>query len=148
MSRHSRFGTAWVLFAGAVALHVIDEATHDFLSFYNPNALMIRQRFGIAIPTFTFAEWLIGLCAGIALLLCLSPLSFRSARWLRMVALPLAVVVGIFNASLHIGSSIYYRRFMPGAYSSPVLLVAGALLLYAATVPPASRTNFRDETPR
>jgi Protein of unknown function with HXXEE motif len=133
MSRHERFGTAWVLFAVALALHVIDEATHDFLSVYNPNALMIRQRYHIPIPVFTFEAWIISLTAAILLLLCLSPLAFRGDRWQRRVAVPLAIVFGIFNASLHIASSIYFRRFMPGVYSSPILLIAAVLLLRAAT---------------
>ncbi len=134
MSPSSRFGTAWLLFAGAVALHVIDEATHDFLSVYNPNAQMIRQRFGVPIPVFTFESWIASLAIGILLLLCLSPLAFRGTRWLRWVAVPLAIVVGIFNACGHVGSSIYYQRFMPGVYSSPVLLLSALFLLYEARV--------------
>jgi len=132
MSRDERFGTAWVLFAVALALHVIDEATH------NPNALLIRQRYGIPVPIFTFEAWIISLTAAILLLLCLSPLAFRGDRWQRMVAAPLAIVVGLFNASLHIGSSIYFHRFMPGVYSAPILLIAAIFLLRATT--PTSRT--------
>jgi hypothetical protein len=50
-----RFGYAWLVFAGALALHVTDEATHGFLSVYNPNALAIRARFPfLPVPTFTF----------------------------------------------------------------------------------------------
>jgi hypothetical protein len=42
-----------------------------------------------------------------------------------------AVVVGIANASLHLLSSAYYQRWMPGVFSSPILLVS-ALFLFAA----------------
>jgi len=38
----------------------------------------------------------------------------------------------IANASLHISSSIYFHRWMPGVYSSPVLLIAAGFLLAAA----------------
>lgn len=128
-----RFGIAWLLFALAVALHVTDEATHDFLTTYNASVHAIRARLPfLPIPTFTFAVWLTGLIAGIVLLLVLSPFAFRGNRALRLVAVPLGLVVGVFNAALHISSSIYFHRWMPGVYSSPFLLVAALFLLYNA----------------
>lgn len=127
-----RFGIAWVLFALAVALHVIDEATHDFLTTYNASVHAIRARLPfLPIPTFTFPLWLAGLIAGI-LLLVLSPLAFRGNRALRLIALPLGLVVGVCNAALHIPSSLYFHRCMPGAYSSPFLLAAAIFPLHAA----------------
>lgn len=51
---------------------------------------------------------------------------------MRLAALPLAIVVGVFNASLHLLSSVYYRRWMPGVYSSPLLLAAALFLLASA----------------
>ena len=130
------FGYAWVAFAFAVAVHVTDEATHDFLSTYNPTVLWIRERLPyLPLPTFTFPIWLGGLIAGITLLLCLSPLAFRGNRRLRLIAVPLAVVVGVFNAFGHIGSSIYMHRWMPGVYSAPLLLIAAIWLLVAAGMP-------------
>jgi hypothetical protein len=127
------FGYAWLAFASALALHVTDEATHDFLSVYNPNAIAIRARFPfLPVPTFTFATWLALLVAAITLLFALSPLAFRGARWLRLAAVPVSVLFGIANASLHLLSSLYYQRLMPGVLSSPVLLLAAAFLLLAA----------------
>ena len=38
------FGYAWIAFALSVAVHVTDEAAHDFLSFYNPAVHAIRAR--------------------------------------------------------------------------------------------------------
>jgi uncharacterized protein with HXXEE motif len=128
-----RFGIAWVLFALAVALHVTDEATHDFLTTYNASVHAIRPRLPfLPIPTFTFPVWLAGLIAGILLLLALSPFAFRGNRALRLIALPLGLVVGVFNAALHISSSLYFHRWMPGVYSSPFLLAAALYLLNAA----------------
>ena len=127
-----RFGTAWVLFALALALHVTDEATHDFLSTYNASVHAIRARLPfLPFPTFSFRSWLALLIAGILLLLCLSPWAFRGALWLRFVARPLAIVVGILNAVGHISSSIYLQRWMPGVYSSPFLLAAAIFLLWS-----------------
>jgi Na+/proline symporter len=128
-----RFGIAWVLFALAVALHVTDEATHDFLTTYNATVHAIRGRLPfLPVPTFTFGVWIAGLIAGILLLLVLSPFAFRGNRALRLIALPLGLIVGVFNAALHISSSLYFHRWMPGVYSSPFLLAAALFLLYAA----------------
>jgi hypothetical protein len=130
---HWNFGLAWIAFALAVALHVADEASHDFLAIYNPNARAIRAKLHIPVPVFTFRAWLVGLIIGIALLLALSPLAFHGAHWLRVTALPLAVLVGVFNALLHLGGSLLYRRKLAGVLSSPVLLAAGVWLLWSAS---------------
>lgn len=37
-----RWALAWAVLCTAFALHVLDEATHNFLSWYNPNALAVR----------------------------------------------------------------------------------------------------------
>jgi len=127
------FGIAWVAFAFAIAVHVADEAKHDFLSTYNPSVRAIRARLRFfPLPTFTFRLWLGLLIAGIILLLCLSPLAFGGNYWLRIASRPLAIVVGVLNAALHLGSSAYFRRWMPGVYSSPLLLVAAVYLLAAS----------------
>lgn len=124
------FGYAWIAFALSVAIHVTDEATHDFLSVYNPAVRAIRAKLPfLPLPTFTFPVWIGGLIAGIALLLLLSPLAFEGERILRLVAWPLAVLIGIGNGLLHFAVSAYRGRPMPGVYSSPVLLIAAVCLL-------------------
>ncbi|HYL61554.1 MAG TPA: HXXEE domain-containing protein [Candidatus Methylomirabilis sp.] len=131
IAEHS-FGIAWVLFALALALHVADEARHDFLSTYNPSVRAIRARLPfLPVPTFTFRVWLSLLIAGIVLLLCLSPLAFGGNHVLRLVARVLAIVVGILNAAGHLASSAYLRRWLPGTYSAPILLAAAIYLLAA-----------------
>ena len=127
-----QFGRAWLLHAVALALHVTDEASTDFLSVYNPLALAIRQRLPwLPVPVFSFGVWLAGLAAAIALLLALTPLAQRGARGLVIVALPLSVLM-VFNGLGHIGGSFYFGRFMPGVYSSPVLIAAAGWLLISA----------------
>src|SRR5260370_8677456 len=108
------FGIAWLLFAIGLGFHVADEATHNFLSTYNPSVRAIRARFPfLPLPTFTFAVWLTLLIVGILLFLCLSPLSFRGIAWLPIVSLPLGIVVGGLNAALHIATSAYFLRSGP-----------------------------------
>jgi uncharacterized membrane protein HdeD (DUF308 family) len=129
-TRDRRFGVAWVSFGLALAAHVVDEATHNFLSTYNSSVHAIRARFPfLPLPTFTFRIWLALLITGILLLLCISPLAFRGNSWLRIVSRLLGIVVGVLNAALHIGSSLYFHRWMPGVYSSPLLLLAAIYLL-------------------
>jgi Protein of unknown function with HXXEE motif len=128
-----RFGTAWFVFAIALAIHVADEATHGFLSIYNPNVLAIRARFPfLPIPTFSFREWILGLAAAIVLLACLTRFAARGSRSMRMLAVALAVLVGIGNGLWHITASIYMHRLMPGVLSAPLLIAAGAWLLWCA----------------
>ncbi len=121
---HSRqtarqFGYAWILLAATLALHVTDEAMTDFLSVYNPTVLAIRERIPfLPLPTFTFGVWLTGLCIGILLLFCLSPLVFRGNHALIIIAHPLSILM-LTNGLMHIGSSFYLWRLMPSVYSSP-----------------------------
>ncbi len=127
-----RFGRAWLALAAALALHVTDEALTNFLAVYNPTVLAVRSRFPwIPLPTFSFRVWIAGLAAGIVLLFLLSPAAFRGARWLAIVAIPFSVMM-IGNGLGHVGSSLYLGRFMPGVYSSPILLAASLFALFSA----------------
>ncbi len=132
MSAHA-FGIAWVLFAVTFTTHFTDEALHGFLPEYNSRVRMVRNKLPLLpIPTFSFASWLALLIAGFVALLCLSPLAFHGNTWLHIVARPIAVVVGVFNAGLHLVGSIWYHRRMPGIYSSPLLLIASIYLLWTS----------------
>lgn len=126
-------GPAWLAAVVALALHVVDEASHDFLAWYNPRALRIRPIFhGLPFPpTFTFFPWLFGLTAAVLALAALTPLAYAGRGWLRPFAYALATV-HIGNGLLHIGGSVLARRLVPGVWSAPLLLAAGAWLGYAA----------------
>ena len=79
-----------------------------------------------------FQNWIGTLMLGLVFWLALSPLAFRGLKWLRVLNVPAALVVGILNGSAHILSSIYLGRWMPGVYCSPLLLLSGTLLLREA----------------
>ena len=137
MSVH-RLGVAWMSFCFALALHVTDEALTGFLSIYNPTIMALRERFGFwPMPTFEFREWLIGLITLVVLLLALSPLMFRNARWVRPIAFFFVVVAGILNACGHtvatiLGhtvNSVTFPRPAPGFYSSPLLFATACFVL-------------------
>ena len=131
--RNQRFGIYWLAFGYTLALHVLDEAGHDFLSVYNPNAVAIRRAVPfLPIPVFTFQSWIGALALALTLLLALTPLAFRGLRWMRGLAIPIALLPGIGNGLAHILSSIYMKRLMPGVYSAPLLLLSGTMLLRTA----------------
>lgn len=127
------FGLAWLAAVVALALHVADEASHDFLSWYNPRALRIRRALGgfPFPPTFTFYPWLAGLIAAVLVLGALTPAAYAGQTGLRTLAYILAAV-HIGNGILHLGASVLARRAVPGVWSAPVLLAAGVWLAYAA----------------
>ncbi|HUL56168.1 MAG TPA: HXXEE domain-containing protein [Usitatibacter sp.] len=127
------FGMAWLAATIALALHVADEASHDFLSFYNAQALRIRRALGNAVPfppTFTFVPWLAGLIGGIALLAILTPWAFAGSPWTRPLACFLAVL-HVANGLGHVIGSLVTKRILPGALSAPLLILSGAWLGHA-----------------
>jgi hypothetical protein len=123
------FGWPWVAAVIALALHVADEAAHDFLSWYNPQALRIRKFLRIPFPpTFAFWPWIIALVAAVIILAALTRAAYAGTPWLR----PLAIVMGIEhvgNGLLHLVAAIIRRRVVPGIWSAPLMLVTGAWLL-------------------
>jgi hypothetical protein len=130
-AKHS-FGYAWLLLCVALSIHVLDEALTDFLSVYNPAVQAIRKRFPLLpLTVFSFRVWLGGLAGAVALAFCVTPLAFGGSGFVVAAAYPLGILMA-GNALGHIGASIYRRRFMPGVYSSPLLLLASLYLLICA----------------
>jgi hypothetical protein len=116
----------------AVAIHVADEALTDFLSVYNPTVRAIRRRLPwLPLPTFTFRVWLLGLILAVAAALTASPFAFAGARWTIILAYPLGALM-LLNGLSHFAGSIYLRRWMPGVYSAPLLLLSSVYLLVVA----------------
>ncbi len=115
---------AWVSLCLAVALHVADEAFHDFLAVYNPSVIRIRERLPfLPLPTFTFEVWIAGLATAVVVALGLSPFVFRRKSWMRIVVMIVSALM-ILNALAHLAGSVRTGSVMPGALSSPILLTA------------------------
>lgn len=134
---NNKLGIAWVLLCLSLALHVTDEALTGFLSVYNPTVIALRARLGFwPMPTFGFREWLTGLIAACVILLALSPLVFRGARWTRPLFYLFAVIM-VLNGLAHTAGTILghtlpdirFPRPMPGFYSSPLVLAAAIYAL-------------------
>ncbi len=131
------FGGAWLAAALAFALHVADEATHDFLAYYNPRAALLRRKLGGLPfpPTFTFRVWLTVLLAATLILLALTPAAYAAKSWLRPVAFGLAAI-HLANGLLHVAGALQARRLVPGVLSAPLLLATGGWLACAARALP------------
>lgn len=126
-----RWGLAWNLLTLALAIHVVDEALHDFLSFYNPTAENIRQQLPwLPLPTFTLSAWIIVLTIAIVILFALSILVYKNVRAMRLLSYIYAVIM-IANGLAHIIISFYKSNLIPGVLSSPLLLAAGVYLIYS-----------------
>jgi hypothetical protein len=131
-TRITQWKTAWIALALTLGLHVADEASTGFLPFYNGMVRGIRVGHPwFPMPTFAFPVWLAGLILLVIILLALTPVVARGARWIRVISIILSVIM-IANGLGHIGMSFYLGRLAPGVYSSPFLLVAAVALLVTA----------------
>jgi hypothetical protein len=136
---HRSWGIAWLGLAFALAVHVIDEATNDFLAVWNPAVEAVRGHIPWApLPTFTFPVWIGGLTAAIVLLLVVSPWAIRGRAWMRPASYALAILM-MANALGHLAASVAGARWMPGVYSSPLLLAAAVHLLLRTRAAAPSR---------
>jgi hypothetical protein len=126
--RHAR---AWLLLAGSLALHVLDEALTDFLAFYNPLVSRLRAELGwFPMPTFTFGIWIAGLIAAVVLLLGLTTAVRQGFPGTAAISWAFSVLM-FLNGLGHLGGSVYFGRWLPGATSAPLLLVASVALARA-----------------
>lgn len=127
-ARHMR---AWLVLVGALAAHVLDEALTGFLDFYNPLVLRIRsQASWFPMPTFTFDAWLAGLIVLVVVLALLTPAVRQDALGTRLASWAFSAIMFV-NGLGHLAGSVYFQRWLPGATSAPLLLVASVLLARA-----------------
>ena len=105
-----QFAAAWTAMAVAFGVHVIDEATTDFLASYNPVARQIRARLRLPFPpVFTFWPWFLGLLTVTAILFGLIPQATAQKAWMAWLALVFAII-NIGNGLLHIGASMRFAH--------------------------------------
>jgi hypothetical protein len=132
------FGFAWLLLCMAFAFHVWDEATHDFLGYFNATVLALYGHFSwFPRMDMTFRGWLLGLLIAIVVLLALTAFAFQNARWLRPLAYVYAVIQlanGIGHTLLQIrGGTVASVRFdgiSPGFRTAPLLIIASLYLFW------------------
>ena len=127
--RAYRHWVAWIALCGALAIHVVDEALTDFLVLYNPTVVAIRERYpSLPLPTYTFEGWLAMLIFAIVALTGASFFVWKGRWAMRPISYAFAGFM-LLNGLLHIAGSFYMGTFMPGVYSSPLLLAASIFLI-------------------
>jgi hypothetical protein len=120
---------AWILMISAISVHVFDEIVTGFLPFYNQLILNLRGRLGFFLmPTLTFGAWVAGLITAIIICFSLTPVVNRGGKFIRVFTTVLGLLM-IVNALGHILGSVYFARFLPGFWSSPLLLLTAALVV-------------------
>jgi hypothetical protein len=122
--RHAR---AWTLLVGAFALHAADEALTDFLDFYNPLVLSIRPAWSPFPPTFDVGTFLGVLIVASAVLALMTPAVRRGWPGTRLASWVFAIIM-FLNGVGHLAGSLYWNRWLPGATSAPLLLLASVYL--------------------
>ena len=137
-------GWAWLSLCIALAVHVTDEALGDFLAFYNPLVESVRTRLpSFPMPTFEYQTWITGLVVAVFILLSLTPLVFRGAKWMRPLCYALAIIM-MLNGLGHMTASAMLGRIIPGTFSSPILVASAVFLLASVrwpTIQPPSETK-------
>ena len=106
-SSQNRWRLAWAGLTAAFVLHVVDEATHGFLAWYNPSALALRERLGcIPFPMiFSRPVWLVGLLVAVAILAAMTPFIRPGRRWVAVAAYAYGIV-HVANAGAHVVVSL------------------------------------------
>lgn len=123
-----RFTRAWLLLCAALAVHIADEARHGFLGLWNPTVRHLRARHPwLVLPTFTFPVWISLLALGLLGFLIVTRWVRRGLKWTVYAAYGFAFLM-LSNAVAHLAFSIYKQQWMPGAETSPLLLIASLYL--------------------
>jgi hypothetical protein len=140
-NRNGKWGFAWLCLCLALALHVADEAWHDFPAFFNLQANTVHDIWP-ALPLFhiAFVPWIISLVVLTLVLLGLTPTAWRNVEWMRIPSRIFAVIM-VINGAAHIGVSIRYGFLAPGVLSSPLVIIFAAALWAAV---PAYQPKRKD----
>ena len=126
--QHTR---GWVVLVIALAVHVLDEALTNFLEFYNPLVLSIRARIPwFPMPMFTFDVRLAGLVLLVLILASLTPAMRRGGEAIWLASWVFGTIM-FMNGLGHLAGSVWFRRWLPGATSAPLLLAASVFLMRA-----------------
>jgi hypothetical protein len=132
------FGFAWLLLGLSSAANILDDALNDFLGYYNATVLTLYGHFSwFPRIDLNFREWLIGVIAADAVLLLLTPFTFRNSRFVRLIAYIFSIIMLLIGAGSILASmlgqtvpSVHFSGGAPGVYTSPLLLAASVLLLW------------------
>ena len=122
---------AWLYLCAHVAAHAVEEAINGFVTVWNPFLASVRARTGLPLPQFAFDDWLTALVIGILALTAMTPLVARGVRGFRVASYVFAGLM-IANGVNHLASPLYLGQFLPGQFTSPLLIMASIWLILVA----------------
>ena len=137
---HRAHAFAWFYLCAHLAAHVVEEAATGFLDVWNPVLAGWSQRTGLPLPHLPFDLWLGILVVAVTVLTALTPRVARGAAWAPSASYIFGAVM-VANGVHHLFSPLYLGRFLPGHFTSP-LLIAAAVWLIVQT-----RARSRRSTP-
>ena len=133
---------AWLYVCLHLAAHGVEEALTGFVDVWNPVLLTMQAATGIPLPQLVFDEWLTTLAVVVIALTAMTPLVARGVRGFQTGSYVLAFVM-IANGVNHLASPLYLGRFLPGQYTSPLLIVASLWLIRQTYGVTRSRRGIR-----
>jgi len=119
---------AWLFVCLHLAAHSAEEALNGFVEVWNPVLLAVRTATGIPLPQFEFQAWLTMLVIGVGALTAMTPLVARGVRGFHAGSYVFALAM-IVNGVHHLASPLYLGRFLPGQYTSPLLILSSLWLI-------------------
>lgn len=133
---------------GALAIHIVDEVVTDFLTLQNQAVLDLRQQYPLLpLPLFSFENWLALLIFAVVSLSAVSAFVWYGGWAMRPISYAFAGFM-FLNGVLHIAVSVYMGELVSGVYTSPLLLVASVVLIFAtrahkwkSSLPPSGPMN-------
>lgn len=132
--RRPRLREAWLALTFALTLHILEGAVRNYLDFYNPLAMSLRDMLlWTWMPTFTFAAWIGGWAAILAALYGMAWFAAYPVRWIIWAAIAYGDVIFLFAAA-KLGFAIYLQKAIPGVYTVPLLLAASCWLTAEAVL--------------
>jgi hypothetical protein len=114
---------AWLLLTGVLAVHICEEAARNFLALWNPEVAAL----GLGALRFTFPVWVTLMALSVAGLLILSYWVRRGTFWTPTAAYIFTLLM-LSNGVAHLLFSWHERAWMPGAWTSPLLIAASLYL--------------------
>ena len=132
------FALAWLFLCLVLALHLWDQAAHDFLSYYNATALTLYGYLSwLPRMDLTRHQWLASWIAVILALFAVTPFAARNARWLRAFAYLLSVLLfldalGYVVAQILGGTvpSVRFDGIAPGFYTAMLFFPTAGYLFW------------------
>jgi hypothetical protein len=132
--RRSRLANAWLALTFALTLHVAEGALRNYLDFYNPLAMSLRDMLlWTWMPTFTFAAWIGGWIVILAALYGMTWFAAYPVRWIVWAAIAYGDVIFLFAAA-KLAFAVYLAKAIPGVYTAPLLLAASCWLTIEAVL--------------